>query len=63
MENLLIEAENFVVTLLNEKLDTSFIYHNVLHTQRVVAKTKELIKEAELTTELSNILLLTAWFQ
>ncbi|MCG8795616.1 Pycsar system effector family protein [Tenacibaculum finnmarkense] len=62
MENLLIEAENFVVTLLNEKLDTSFIYHNVFHTQRVVAKTKELIKEVELTVESSNSLLLAAWF-
>ncbi|MCG8892504.1 phosphohydrolase [Tenacibaculum finnmarkense] len=62
MENLLIEAENFVVTLLNEKLATSFIYHNVFHTQRVVAKTKELIEGEKLTTESANNLLLSAWF-
>lgn len=62
MENLLIEAENFVVHFLNEKLATSFIYHNVFHTQRVVAKTKELIEGAGITATSANNLLLAAWF-
>ena len=62
MENLLIEVENFVVNHLNEKLDTSFVYHNVSHTQRVVQKTKELIEGMQIEEKSAHNLLIAAWF-
>jgi len=62
MENLLIEAENFVINLLNEELDSSFVYHNVFHTQRVVEKTKELIEGMQIDEKSAQVLTLTAWF-
>ncbi|CAM1348480.1 Pycsar system effector family protein [Tenacibaculum insulae] len=62
MKNLLIEAENFVIHLLNEKLTSSFVYHNVFHTQRVVEKAKELVEGMQIDEESANKLLLAAWF-
>ena len=62
MENLLKEAENFVINLLNEELNPSFIYHSVSHTQHVVEKTKEIIKGLEIEEKSANNLLLAAWF-
>ncbi len=62
MENLLIEVENFVINLLNDELDSSFVYHNVFHTQRVVEKTKELIEGMQIDEESAHVLILTAWF-
>lgn len=62
MENLLLEAESYVVNFLNEKLASSFVYHNVSHTQRVVEKVKELIEGEKITDELATNLVLAAWF-
>ncbi len=62
MENLLIEAENFVINFLNEELDSSFVYHNVFHTQRVVEKTKELIQGMQINVKDAQVLILAAWF-
>ncbi|CAM1360258.1 Phosphohydrolase [Tenacibaculum soleae] len=62
MKNLLIEAENFVIHLLNEKLTSSFVYHNVFHTQRVVEKAKELVEGMQIDEASANKLLLAAWF-
>ena len=62
MENLLIEAEKFVITLFNEKLKPSFVYHNIFHTQKVVEKVKEIIKEENIDEKASSKLLLAAWF-
>ena len=62
MKNLLIEAENFVVNFLNEKLESSFVYHSVFHTQRVVEKTQVLIEGLKIDEESANHLLLAAWF-
>ena len=45
MENLLEDIEQYVTSYLNDHLDTSFVYHNLAHTQRVVSKAKELIEE------------------
>ena len=62
MENLLAKAEKHVIHHLNEKLDRSFVYHNLAHTQRVVEKTKEIIEELELKESEASDLLLAAWF-
>jgi predicted metal-dependent HD superfamily phosphohydrolase len=62
MINLLAEAEKYVIHLLNENLDHTFIYHNLVHTQRVVGKAKELAELSNLDDSETNQLLLSAWF-
>ena len=44
MNTLIKKAEQFVTEYLNTNLDTSFVYHNIAHTQRVVSKINELLK-------------------
>lgn len=62
MDNLIAEAEKFVIHLLNEKLNFSFVYHNLAHTQRVVEKTKEMIEGMQLKEDAASELILAAWF-
>tara|TARA_R110002049_G_scaffold17476_5_gene67942 strand:- start:2534 stop:3751 length:1218 start_codon:yes stop_codon:yes gene_type:complete len=62
MENLIIEVEKYVISCLNDNLDTAFVYHNLAHTQRVVEKTKELIEESSLSEIEKQQLIIAAWF-
>lgn len=62
MNTLTDAAEKYVVNFLNENLDTSFIYHNLAHTQRVVEKANELAELSELNDEQKQLLTLAAWF-
>lgn len=62
MENIILEAEKFVTSYLNENLDPSFVYHNLAHTQRVVNKVKELTEESSLSDAEKQQLILAAWF-
>ncbi len=62
METLLLEAEKYVSSLLNNKLDHHFVYHNLSHTQRVVAATKEIIEGEQISEEDANKLIVAAWF-
>ena len=62
MSTLVAKAENYVVHFLNNNLDTSFVYHNVAHTQRVVEKTQELIEHMQIGENEAEQLLLAAWF-
>ena len=62
MKNLLTEVEQFVINILNENLEPSFVYHSVSHTQRVVEKTKELVEGMKIEEESANKLLIAAWF-
>ena len=62
MDNLLEDIEQYVTSYLNDHLDTSFVYHNLAHTQRVVSKAKELIEESDLTEADAELLLIGAWF-
>lgn len=62
MKNLLTEVEQFVVNLLNENLESSFVYHSVSHTQRVVEKTKELIEGMQIEEKAAEKLMIAAWF-
>ncbi|GAA4888710.1 hypothetical protein GCM10023311_10830 [Flaviramulus aquimarinus] len=61
MDKLIVEVEKFTTTLLNEKLDTSFLYHNLTHTQRVVEKANWLGEEAGLNDSEKHILTLASW--
>ncbi len=58
---LIAEAKKFTLNLLNEKLDTSFTYHNIPHTQRVVESATELADLAGIEETDKNLLLIAAW--
>ena len=62
MEDIIIEAEKYMTSFFNKNLDTSFVYHNIAHTQRVVEKVKELIEESDLSDTEKQHLILAAWF-
>ncbi len=62
MENLVPLAENFVINLFNEKLDSKFLYHNLSHTQRVVEKAKDLAELKKINSNDLEVLLVAAWF-
>ena len=61
MDNLIDKSEKFATALLNEKLDSSFVYHNLTHTQRVVEKAKELAEQCGLSDSEKHILILATW--
>ncbi|MEL0455075.1 Pycsar system effector family protein [Flavobacteriaceae bacterium SZ-1-7] len=58
---LISEVEKFVLNLLNEKLDPAFTYHNIPHTQRVVASANELAELSNIKEDQKNLLLTAAW--
>ena len=62
MENVILEAEKYITSYLNENLDPSFVYHNLAHTQRVVNKIKELAEDSSLSETEKQYLILAAWF-
>lgn len=62
MENIVLEAEKYVISYLNNNLDASFVYHNLAHTQRVVGKINELLEETPLSDTKKEQLLIAAWF-
>ena len=62
MDNLIAEVEKHVIHLLNEKLSSHYIYHNLAHTQLVVEKVKELSDLSNLSDSEKEILVLAAWF-
>lgn len=61
MDNLIAEVEKHVIHLLNEKLSSHYIYHNLAHTQLVVEKVKELSDLSNLSDSEKEILVLAAW--
>lgn len=62
MSDLLQKAEQFVFELFKDKLSSEHTYHNFLHTQFVVQKTKELIEHEPVSEQEKELLLLAAWF-
>ena len=48
MDTLTDKVEKFVINFLNVNLNTSFVYHNLTHTQSVVKKTNELANLSKL---------------
>tara|TARA_R110002049_G_scaffold54726_3_gene152158 strand:- start:1916 stop:3106 length:1191 start_codon:yes stop_codon:yes gene_type:complete len=61
MSDIIEKTESFVVDLLSNKLDDSYLYHNLSHTQRVVKSTKELLNFYNLEEEDNEVALLAAW--
>ena len=61
MSEILEKTENFVVDLLSNKFASSYLYHNLNHTHRVVKSTKELLNFYNLEEAENEIVLLAAW--
>tara|TARA_R110001632_G_scaffold125748_4_gene239193 strand:+ start:7233 stop:8441 length:1209 start_codon:yes stop_codon:yes gene_type:complete len=62
MEAILLDAEKYVSSLLNEELVHHYTYHNLSHTQRVVEATYELIEGEKIEKIHADELILAAWF-
>ncbi len=62
METILEKSEHFIFELFKNKLSKKYLYHNYLHTQRVVESVKEIVKNLEVSEEEQEVLLLAAWF-
>ena len=62
MDNLIAEVEKYVIQLLTEKLDPTYLYHNLSHTQRVVKKSIELAELSGIDDSKKDTLVISAWF-
>lgn len=62
MSKILEKAEQTVTNLLTNSLGPEFLFHNLRHTQRVVAGTKEIIETMDFSDEQKETLLIAAWF-
>jgi len=61
MNSILQKTAAFVLNSLNEKLKSDFIYHTFHHTQYVVNKINEIIKDENLSENEIEIVLLAGW--
>lgn len=61
MSNIIEETESFVTNLFNEKLPSSFLYHNIKHTERVVKSTKEILENSQIGVKEQEAVILAAW--
>ncbi|MBE2246375.1 MAG: HD domain-containing protein [Candidatus Competibacteraceae bacterium] len=59
---IIVAAEEYVSSLMQEKLTSRHYYHNLLHTRDVVAYAKEISKGENLTEAEQEIVILAAWF-
>lgn len=62
MSEIVEKSKAYVIDLLTNELDSSFLYHNLRHTERVVKNTKELLDFYGLTAQENEALTLAAWF-
>ncbi|MGI9552133.1 MAG: Pycsar system effector family protein [Aurantibacter sp.] len=61
MSDIIQKAQQFAREVLSKKLDPSFQYHNLTHTERVVKSVEELLDHHELMDSEREALLLAAW--
>ena len=59
---LISKAQDFVTTLLKDKLSSEYTYHNLTHTKGVVAAVTTLCQEEKVEGEDREALLIAAWF-
>jgi predicted metal-dependent HD superfamily phosphohydrolase len=62
MSTLLVDAEKYVFDLLNKKLATTYVYHNLVHTQNVLEKVTELAINLKVDETSTENLQLATWF-
>lgn len=62
MATLLIDAEKYVSNLLNNKLATNYVYHNLVHTQGVVKSIEKVIEKLAIPEIDAENLQVAAWF-
>ncbi|SHJ10421.1 Pycsar system effector family protein [Aquimarina spongiae] len=62
MESILEKSEKYIFELFKNKLPKKYLYHNYLHTQRVVNSAKEIMDNSEVEEKNQEIVLLSAWF-
>lgn len=60
--SILIEAEEFISKLFEEKLEAIFSYHNFEHTKNVASGIKTLCQAEKIDEETTTILVLAGWF-
>ncbi|WP_316931173.1 HD domain-containing protein [Chryseobacterium sp. FH1] len=60
--SLLIEAKEFITSLLKERLDSKYSYHNLEHTRNVVRAVETICYAEKIDPEKTSILILSAWF-
>lgn len=60
--NLLVAAQEYVTDIFENKVHASFVFHNLTHTQDVVAACMEMALYYQLSEEDTQTLLLAAWF-
>ena len=58
----LVEVQEYVTDLFRNKVDRNFVFHNLDHTQQVVAAAEELAAHYRLNDDDRLILLVSAWF-
>ncbi len=61
MSQIIEQAESFATDLLTNSLDKKYLYHNLIHTQRVVKSTKEIVNSLDLDSEDIEALILATW--
>ncbi len=60
--NIIKQTEDFVYTLLKDKLSNSFLYHNFNHTSTVVKAVEEIVRFSNVDENEREKLLIAAWF-
>ncbi len=60
--NILQEAQRFVLNLYNQKHDARLVYHSYPFISEIVAKTEEIVKENAYSESVRNEAVLVAWF-
>lgn len=62
MSALILEVEKFVFSFLSKNIHSNYVYHNLAHTQRVVASTKEIAESLNINDVALEDLVIAAWF-
>ena len=62
MTELVQKSESYIFKLFKEKLPGIYLYHNYLHTNRVVESVEEIIKHTKMPDQDKEAVLISAWF-